>query len=129
MLLHLPIAILATLSPIRVSNTVPTFDMVRECRLEAGSMVDFDRCSRDEAIALRQLQQAWTKFADADKKTCVGESTIGGFASYVELLSCLEMAREVVSANANPEDPRAKSGSRLTRPDQTDVTVGEAHRH
>src|ERR1700720_3756968 len=128
MLLHLPIAILATLSPIPVSNTVPTFDIARECRFEAGSMVDFDRCSRDEAIALRQLQQAWTEFAGADKKTCVGETTIGGFASYVELLPCLEMARDVVSANANPEDPRAKSGSRRTRPDQTDVTVGEVHR-
>jgi hypothetical protein len=32
MLLHLPIAFLATLSPIPVSNTVPTFDIVRECR-------------------------------------------------------------------------------------------------
>src|ERR1700756_184766 len=66
MLLHLPIAIMVTLSPIPVSNTVPTFDLVRECRLEARSMVDFDRCSRDEAIALRQLQQAWTEFAAAD---------------------------------------------------------------
>ena len=33
-----------------------------------------------------------------------------------------------LSANANPEDARAKSGSRPTRPDQTDVTAGEAHR-
>jgi hypothetical protein len=52
---------------------------------------------------------------------------IGGFAGYVELLTCLEMARDVVSANADPEDPRAKSGSRPTRPDQTDVTLGQAH--
>jgi hypothetical protein len=125
MLLHLPIAIMVTLSPIPVSNTVPTFDMVRECRFEAGSMIDFDRCSRDEAIALRQLQQAWTEFAGADKKTCVGESTIGGFASYVELLTCLEMARDVVSANNNPQNP----GSGPTRPGRTGVTVGEAHRH
>jgi hypothetical protein len=105
MLLHLPIAILATLSPIPVSNTVPTFDIARECRFEAGSMVDFDRCSRDEAIALRQLQQAWTKFAGADKKTCVGETTIGDFASYVELLTCLEMASGVRKEDLNPPDP------------------------
>jgi hypothetical protein len=129
MLLHLPIAIMVTLSPIPVSSTVPTFDMVRECRFEAGSMVDFDRCARDEAIALRQLQQAWTKFAGADKKTCVGETTIGGFASYVELLSCLEMARDAVSANTNPKNPPAKSGSRSTQPVRTGVTVGEADRH
>jgi hypothetical protein len=92
-------------------------------------MVDFDRSSRDEAIALRQLQQAWTEFAGADKKTCVGETTIGGFASYVELLTCLEMAGEAVSANTNPKYPPAKSGSRSTQPGRTGVTVGEADRH
>ena len=95
MLLHLPIAILATLSPVPVSNTIPTFDIVRECRYEGGSPADLDRCSRDEAIALRRLQQAWTKFAGADKKTYVGETTAGDFASYVELLTCLEMSSEV----------------------------------
>jgi hypothetical protein len=36
MLLHLPIAILVTLSPITVSDTVPNFDIVRECRFEGG---------------------------------------------------------------------------------------------
>jgi hypothetical protein len=129
MLLHLPIAILATLSPIPVSSTVPSFDMARECRFEAGSTVDFDCCSRDEVGALRQLQQEWTQFAGAYKKTCVGETTIGGFASYVELLTCLEIARDVVSANTNPRNPPANSGSRSTQPGRTGVTAGEADRH
>jgi len=86
MLLHLPI-ILATLSPIAVSGSLPKFDTARECSLESGSTVDADRYSRDEAIALGQLQQAWAKSAGADKKTCVGETTLGGFSSYVELLN------------------------------------------
>ena len=129
MLLHLPIAILATLSPIPVSDTVPTFDIVKECRYEGGSAANVERCSQDETAALAQLRAEWAQFAGADQKTCmVTTTTTGGFASYVELLTCLEMARDVVSANANSEDPRAKSGSRPTRPDQTDVTVGEAHR-
>ena len=93
MLLHLPIAILATLSPVAVSDTVPKFDIVRECRLEGGSTVGFDRCSDDEGAALRQLQQAWAQFAGADKRNCIVATTIGGFASYVALLTCLEMAR------------------------------------
>ena len=37
MLLHLPIVILATLSPVAVSDTVPQFDIARECRSEGGS--------------------------------------------------------------------------------------------
>jgi hypothetical protein len=128
MLLHLPIAILATLSPIHVSDTVPTFDIVRECRYEGGSAANVERCSQDETTALAQLRTEWAQFAGTDQKTCmVTTTTTGGFASYVELLTCLEMARDVVSANANSEDPRAKSGSRPTRPDQTDVTLGQAH--
>jgi hypothetical protein len=106
MLLHLPIAILATLSPIAVASSVPQFDIVRECRYEGGSTAIFERCSQDETAALAQLRTEWAQFAGADQKTCMVATTTGGFASYVELLTCLEMARDVVSANANP---RAKS--------------------
>ena len=129
MLLHLPIAIMATLLPIPVADAVPTFNIARECRYEGGSAANVERCSQDETAALGQLKTEWVQFVGADKRSCMETTQIGGFASYVELLTCLEMARDVVSANANPEDPRAKSGSRPTRPDQTDVTVGEAHRH
>ncbi len=129
MLLHLPIAILATLSPIPVSDMVPTFDIVKECRYEGGSATNVERCSQDETAARARLTTEWPQFAGTDQKPCMVTTTTGGFASYVELLTCLEMTRDVVSANANSEDPRAKFGSRPTRPDQTDVTVGEAHRH
>jgi hypothetical protein len=105
MLLHLPIAILVTLSPITVSDTVPKFDTVRECRIEGGPSVDVARCSRDEAAALRQLQEAWAQYAGADRKTCTIEATIGDFASYVELLSCLEMSGDAKSADNNNHEP------------------------
>src|SRR6266436_3960862 len=101
MLLHLPIAILATLSPIHVSDTVPTFDIVRECRYEGGSAANVERCSQDETAALGQLKTEWVQFVGADKRSCMETTQIGGFASYVELLTCLEMARDVVSASAN----------------------------
>ena len=129
MLLHLPIAILAALSPIAVSDSVPQFDIVRECRYEGGSTAIFERCSQDETTALAQLRTEWAQFAGTDQKSCMVTTTTGGFTSYVELLTCLEMARDVASPNTNPNDPHAHSGSRPTRPDQTDVTVREAHRH
>src|SRR5260370_24993055 len=93
MLLHLPIAILATLSPIAVSDTLPKFDMVRECNVEGGPSVDVARCSRYEAAALRQLLEAWAQYAGADRKAGTFEATIGGFASELRLLRCLEMHR------------------------------------
>lgn len=105
MLLHLPIAILATLSPIPVSDTVPTFNIARECRYEGGSAANIEQCSQDEAAALAQLKTEWAQFGGADQKTCMVTATTGGFASYVELLTCLEMARDDASPNIDPNAP------------------------
>jgi hypothetical protein len=123
-LLHLPIAILATLSPIAVSDAVPKFDTVKECKFEGGPIVDVARCSRDEAAALRQLQETWAQYAGADRKDCTVETTIGGFASYVELQSCLEMAREANRADDNTHGARTNLESRPARPEPHGVTVG-----
>ena len=124
MLLHLPIVIMATLSPIAVSDTVPSFDIARECRFEGGSTVDFDRCSEDEGAALQGLQQAWAQFAGADKKNCTVEATTSGFKSYVELLTCLEMEHELHSANITLRGPQTTDAVRLRAPG---VTVGVGH--
>ena len=121
MLLHLPIAILATLSPVAVSDTVPKFDIVRECRFEGGSTVEFGRCSQDEAAALEQLKANWARFTAIDKSTCLSGATVGGFASYVELLTCLEMAREANNTDKNPRDPKRTGPMRSVGPG---VTVG-----
>ena len=109
MLLHLPIAILATLSPIAVSDTVPYFDTVKECRIEGGPSVDVARCSRDEAAALRQLREAWAQYGGADRSACTTEATIGGFSSYVELLTCLEMAHDTKSTDNDTHGPRTNA--------------------
>jgi hypothetical protein len=127
MLLHLPIAILATFLPVAVSDTVPKFDVVRECRYEGGYTSDIDRCSRDEAAALKQLKNEWGRFVGTDKSTCTAEATITDFASYVELLICLEMASEVGKEGHNPPDPGKGTESpplQLARPG---VTVGVGH--
>ena len=127
MLLHLPIAILATLSPIAISDTVPKFDTVRECSFEGGPRVDVARCSRDEAAAFRQLQEAWAQYVAADRKDCTAETTIGGAASYVELLTCLEMSSYGKNADNNSRGPRARPESRPMRPGPPGPTVGVGH--
>jgi hypothetical protein len=127
MFLHLPIAVLATLSPIPVSDAVPKFDAVRECNFEGGASLDLDRCSRDEAAALRQLQEAWSQYAGADRKACTAESAIGGFASYVELLTCLEMASYSKNANDDARSARVKSKLQATPPGSPGPTVGIGH--
>jgi hypothetical protein len=46
------------------------------------------------------LRQNWSKYPAADKTTCIGMTTTGGPASYVELLSCLEILRDAKSIQA-----------------------------
>jgi hypothetical protein len=124
MLLHLPIVIMATLSPVAVSNTVPNFDIVKECRFEGGPTVQYDRCSDDENTALRTLAQGWAKFSGADKKSCIAMTTVGGFTSYVELLTCLEMARD---SNGVSDTSLAPQATDRMQPAGAGVTVGIGH--
>jgi hypothetical protein len=127
MFLHLPIAVLVTLSPIPVADAVPKFDIAGECNFEGGASLDVDRCSRDEAAALRQLQEAWSQYAGVDRKACTAESTIGGFASYVELLTCLEMASYDKYANDDSHSARVKSELKAMPPGSSEPTVGIGH--
>ena len=66
----------------------------------------------------------WTQFAAADKRSCIASTTIGGFASYVELLVCLQMARDVHDENHSPREPQTTDAM---QPHAPGVTVGIGH--
>jgi hypothetical protein len=119
MLLHLPIVMLATLSPIAVSDQVPKFDIANECNLEGGGGATVGRCSQDESAALGQLKTRWNQFGANNKKSCVGESSGHGGSSYVELLTCLE-----ITSDAEKEDRSAQGAAAGSPPG---VTVGVGH--
>jgi hypothetical protein len=95
MLLHFPIVILAMLSPIPVADAIPRLDVEKECRFEGGTSEVYDRCLRDENEAKKDVQTVWPQVSDADRTACVSEASGGGYASYIELVTCLEMARDV----------------------------------
>ena len=122
MLLHLPIVIMASLSPIAVSESVPRFDIARECRFEGDSSKAVDRCSHDEAEAYQKLQTEWPQFGGASRSACLTEATTAGYASYVDLLICLEMARDVAKETAS-DDAIAKT----TPPPQRETDVVDKH--
>jgi hypothetical protein len=95
MLLHLPIIFLASLQPAPVADAVPKFDIVRECQAEGGDNNAQDRCVQDEKQAFNQLQTEWTQFGRGAKSQCDRETNTDSSPSYVELLTCLEMERDV----------------------------------
>jgi len=95
MLAHLPIVILTSLHPIPVADTAPKLDIARECQFEGGIKPTQKRCVVDETQTRNQLQNEWKQFGLDAKKHCNEESTTDNIASYVELLTCLEMERDV----------------------------------
>jgi hypothetical protein len=98
MLAHLPIIILASLHPTAMADTVPKFDIARECQFEGGTQEMQQRCAADETQARDQLQKEWTQFTPGAKTECYEETNTDSTPSYVEFLTCLEMERDVKDA-------------------------------
>src|SRR5271156_6388511 len=67
-----------------------------------------EACLADETTAQDTLKQNWSKYSAGDKILCVGMAKTGGPASYVELLSCLEINRD--ARNIQNGDPLESDG-------------------
>lgn len=68
---------------------------------------------RDEMTAQRQLVASWGSAPGAVRDRCEAEATLVGIASYVDLLSCMQMADLAPSATATPL--RGASKNRKTK--------------
>ncbi len=100
------IAVLASLtvsaSPTR-SDQYPTLDVAPVCHgiteqsdLQAGlRSASFDQCIQAEQVDRETMIKEWSTFSADDKRHCIALATTGGESSYTELLTCLEMARDV----------------------------------
>lgn len=69
--------------------------------VEKKNCVDSEHATRDE------LAKQWSSFSAADKTACTNEATMGGDSSYTELLTCLEMARDVRTLHSEADKPAA----------------------
>ncbi|HXX50889.1 MAG TPA: hypothetical protein VEI98_06330 [Xanthobacteraceae bacterium] len=71
--------------------------------------VEKKNCLDSENEIRDQLQKQWSSFSSADKLACTSEATMGGDSSYTELLTCLEMARDVRTmrsdSHSEPQTP------------------------
>ncbi len=90
--------ILASSQIALASDQVPQLNVEPSCHAAAMAQPAADRhedvCKRDEMQARDKLQQEWGQFSGAQRDHCVTLSTLGGSPSYVELLTCLEMAKD-----------------------------------
>jgi hypothetical protein len=92
-------------SAVAFAADVPRLDVASACRAAAGAdpgvKYDVDRCLKSENDARDQLKAQWASFPAADCSLCTQTATLGGSASYVELITCLELKREVAKAPAD----------------------------
>jgi hypothetical protein len=92
-----------------VADTVPRYDVRATCRkavaLASGSEGrNVENCMMSEEAAHKDLEKDWVKAPAAERTQCIGTVAVSGSPSYVELLTCLEMMRDL---RKHQEDERA----------------------
>lgn len=116
----LPSALLLGASLIISVDSVPSLNVEQVCEgiaqqggvsfrdpniaVEKKNCLDSEHATRDELV------KQWPSFSPSDKSACTNEATMGGESSYTELLTCLEMARDVRTLHSEAEKP-AKPGA------------------
>ena len=84
---------------VAVAQEVPTIDFSQPCRAEGKAAPELaDACMADEKKAREDLVRQWAQFAPDSRARCTGIArSIAGAQSYVELITCLQMAKDVKS--------------------------------
>jgi hypothetical protein len=114
MFLPVATALLGTRLLVTVADQVPDLDFMASCRVAtiAGTDATSQTCVRDEQSARDQVAKEWSQFSRPDRASCVAE--VSGFKpSYVELLTCLEAARD---AKLRPDGTVAAPNAAQQRP-------------
>jgi hypothetical protein len=112
-------------------DSLPVMDVEQVCRgiAEQGGATFHDRdlaralhdpetvqtqkdCLDSEEHVRDQLAKAWGSFDSSDRRHCTNESKMGGESSYTELITCLEMARDVRKLH---EEAKATHSAEMTR--------------
>jgi hypothetical protein len=92
---HLSIVLLALPLVVPIADDMPRFDVRPSCHGAASlTPASLEGCLRDEEGARADLAGTWAQFAAADRTRCLATTETGGSPSYVELLTCLQMARD-----------------------------------
>ncbi len=76
---------------------------------EKKDCLDSEQAIRDELV------KQWSRFSPVDKTACTNEARMGGELSYTELLTCLEMARDVRAMRTEQSDANVAAKAKPKR--------------
>lgn len=111
--------------PASAEDGPPRLDIEKTCKSSAGAEVrlnetaSVDSCLRSERGAESDLKREWSTFPDAAKKQCASQFQAGGYPSYVETLTCLELASGIAPAQTGDKAAakrQREGGSLVTEP-------------
>jgi hypothetical protein len=112
-----PALVLGASLLIPVVDSVPSLNVEQVCEgiAQQGGVsfhdpniaVEKKNCLDSEHAIRDEIAKQWSSFSAADKNACTNEATMGGDSSYTELLTCLEMARDVRTLHSEAEKPAA----------------------
>ena len=91
--------VLLSSQTVLAAGSVPKFDIGPSCRSAGAAAVMATRntasCEQDENNARATLEKEWSQFTPLDQADCTRLMTSVGGPSYVDLLTCLELAKQV----------------------------------
>jgi hypothetical protein len=109
------VLMLGTHLAVPAADSVPTLNVDQVCQgiAQQGGVTFHDPqisqekkdCLDSEQAIRDELVQKWPNFNPSDKIACTNESRMGGDSSYTELLTCLEMARDVRNLRTDADAP------------------------
>ncbi len=115
----LPILLLGS-HIVLVADPIPKLDTSLSCKSAGAAAViggqkgtrNEAACEQDESDARATLEQEWSSYSQTEQARCTRTSTLGGSPSYVELLTCLEIAK---AAKQLPAGDRMGDDSRVDK--------------
>src|ERR1700730_1123029 len=94
----LPILLMTASHVILAADAPPKFHVELTCRAAVAASTNPGRgssdCQRDENEARNKLQNDWAQYSPVQRSQCAGFAALDRAPSYVELLTCLEMAKQ-----------------------------------
>jgi hypothetical protein len=85
-----------------LADAVPNLDVEKTCRsaqvtnTSISDQANYDGCLRSERDAKKEAERHWGTYTTAAKRQCQDQFKAGGFPSYVEMVTCLELASGTV---------------------------------
>jgi hypothetical protein len=95
---------------------VPALDVEKSCKSVSSlavGQVSPQKCVEQEMAARTELQKSWSTFGASDRESCAALAVEGGNPSYIELLTCVQMARD---ARALEQKYKVETGQKCPEP-------------